>query len=350
MPFRLSAYTEKQGSRIVCWPERGGPEEVLSGSFAWRPIHTRVAPTDNRETHVHTNVKRQQQVPLEERLGVSSLWMPDNGETLWETIDLAYGLNFRSIEIVPADFQGNSGYPTTRFSVGLNLDRTLPSERDRLAKAVSRFTVCNVHSMHRGLNIASRNPGIRLESQRQYLQCAQLAIDIGARSVTFHPGHPETEEQIGDEKYLVKQNISFGKKVAEFAEKNDLLCGFENLRFPSLSQMQQILEGIGSQRFGLHLDVGHAWLTSERNPMTWLEHFGHNLVAIHMHGTYHRPDRGFENHQALELDDCTDFAGLMSTLTRLEFQGPIIFEILARDIQQYLELCRRGKAILMVKI
>ena len=66
-----------------------------------------------------------------------------------------------------------------------------------------------------------------------------------------------------------------------------------------------------------------------------------------MHGTYHRPDRHFENHQSLELDDCTDLPRLMKLLNEHGYSGPINFEILANDIAGYLAACQRSKAMLL---
>jgi len=68
---------------------------------------------------------------------------------------------------------------------------------------------------------------------------------------------------------------------------------------------------------------------------------------MHMHGTYHRPDRMFENHQSLELDECTDLPGVMAGLDAAGFDGPVILEILAKDVPAYLEMSRRSRDILL---
>ena len=44
----------------------------------------------------------------------------------------------------------------------------------------------------------------------------------------------------------------------------------------------------------------------------------YNLVVVQMHGTYHRPDRGFKNHLLLELDGCTDLLTLLAALDAQE--------------------------------
>lgn len=285
---------------------------------------------------------------LKDRIGVSTHTMPCNGETLWEALDMAHEAGFRALDIVPATYQGNSGYPATRLSVGIDLDEMTPKEQGRLASSVSRFPLRNVHSLHMDLNIASRNKGIARESVRQFMQCADLAVHIGAQSVTFHIGQPNYGERIGDESFVIERDVEFGKRMAEFAEKHDILSGYENLGgFPTLDQMVEIIERVGSPRFGLHLDVGHVWLSEPKEPLAWLRKLGRRIVAVHVHGTYHRPDRTFENHQSLELDDCTDLRGVMAGLRAAEFDGPMILEILAKDIPAYLDMCKRSRDILL---
>ncbi len=117
---------------------------------------------------------------LRDRIGLSTLFMPSNGESLLEALDMGYEAGLTAVDIVPTNIQGNTGYPTTHFSVGLDLDEITPQELEAVADSVSRFPVRNVHSVSLDLNIASRNNGIARESVRQFQQCAQLAVEFSA--------------------------------------------------------------------------------------------------------------------------------------------------------------------------
>ncbi|MFH0962737.1 MAG: sugar phosphate isomerase/epimerase family protein [Planctomycetota bacterium] len=284
-----------------------------------------------------------------QRIGVSTLFMPaSRAETFFDALDLAFEAGWRCIEIVPGLWHGNAGYPRTRWSVGIDLDEISGAERDRLAKSLSRFPVRCVHSLCVDLNVASRNRGIRHESIRQFMLCADLARDIGAVAATFHIGLPSPGDVIGDEQFVIEKNIDFGKRMADFCEKHGILGGYENLgSFPTLSQMAEIIEKVDSPRFGLHLDVGHAWLVGPTNPVEWVTKLGEHLVNVHMHGTYHRPDRGFENHQSLALDDCTDFPSLLRALAAKGYKGPFILEIIAKNISAYLAAAQESCDILL---
>lgn len=287
--------------------------------------------------------------PHRDRIGVTTGFMQSDSETdtLWDALDMACVAGFKAIEITPSDCNGHSGWPRTRFCVGFNLDSISARERDRLAASVSRFPTRAVHAISCDLNIASRNRGIARESLRQYMQCAQLAVDIGARTVTFHAGHASSSARVGDGRFEIERNVEFGKEMAEFCEQHDLVAGFENGgSYPPLAAMCEIIEQIGSPRFGFHLDTGHAWLGDTKDPAKWARELSGHVVALHVHGTFHRPDRTFENHMGLELDDCTDFPALFEELDGGGFDGPIILELIARDIATYIDMSTRSRDLL----
>ena len=285
---------------------------------------------------------------LEQRIGVSTLFMPATGVSLWEALDAAYEAGFGGIEIIPADFHGNCGYPRTVMSVGFDLDSVSNKEIGRLGASVARFQRRHVHSHCRGVNIASRNPGIAAESVRQFMQCAELAVKIDAQLLTYHMGIPEYQEEIDYDDFIIEKNIEFGKRIADFAEEHDLMAGYENLGgFPSCEQMQQILDGIGSSRFGLQFDLGHSFMIPPHGPFPWLDLLGDRIVGLHLHGTYHRPDRGYENHQSLEMEGCIDLAAFKTKLADHGFSGQITLEILSNSFTDYMEKCKRSKKIFL---
>ena len=283
---------------------------------------------------------------MREEIGVSTHFMPNQGEGLEKSLDLVQEAGFQILEIVPADFQGNIGYPQTKISIGLSLDELTPEKISRLTEKVSVFSYITIHGSQQDLNIASHNPGIRRESQRQYLKCVELAKELGAKLATFHPGTCNPQAIIGDEEFVKKCNIEFGLKVCDALEKHDLISGYENLGGMNFQMLEEIIEGINNPRFGLVLDVGHCFLVPDADHFRIVENLHHRIVEIHLHGTYHRPDRGFETHQPLDLDDCTDLPNFFKLLGKKGFTGPIILEILAPSIKQYLEFSQQAKRLI----
>ena len=285
---------------------------------------------------------------LTHRLGLSTSFMPSNGEAFLDAVDQAYNAGWTTIEIAPTRHLGLTGHPRLRCGVGFEFDELSPSERNRIIDSVTRFPLRTVHSAQADLNLASRNAGIRRESMRQCLQSAEFARDIGAWAVTYHLGVPRPGQGADDRAFAIHQNIEAGKRLAEFAETHDLRMGFEHYgTWPDPGPMLEVLEEIGSKRFGFHFDVGHAWLAPPGDPMAWTELLADRLVMVHLHGTFYRPDRGFENHGSLEHDDCTDFAAILDVFEDHAYQGPMIFEILSPTISAYLRQAEKSREILL---
>jgi len=285
---------------------------------------------------------------LYERIGLSTSFMPCNGESFFEAVDQAHEAGWKTIEIAPTRHLGLTGHPRLRCGVGFEFDEITASERDRIVDSVTRFPLRTVHSAQADLNLASRNAGIRHESMRQCLQSAEFARDIGAWAVTYHLGVPRAGQGADDGAFAIHHNVEAGKRLAEFAEKNELRMGFEHSgTWPAPEQMLEILEGIGSRRFGFHLDVGHAWLAPPVDPLAWTGLLADRLVMAHLHGTFYRPDRGFENHGSLAHDDCTDFAAVLGAFEEHAYAGPLIFEILTPTIAEYLRQANTSREILL---
>ncbi len=283
---------------------------------------------------------------LAERIGVSTICMP--GDSMPEALERALDEGFRSVDLIPHHCDRNLGWPDTVPPIGIDLDEITPTEIDRVIGIVQRFPYYNIHGPATDINLASHNRGITRETRRQYHQVFQFAVDCGAASVTFHPGMPPEPSQPGEHRHATERNIEFGKELADLAEKHDLDTGYENLGlYPDPDQMQQIIDAVGSDRLGLHFDVGHVWLDPVKDPMVWLRQLGRHLVAVHMHGAFHRPDRGFVNHQTLEQDGCTDLRAVMRALDDLDYDRGINLELHAPDLGTYFEFCRRSRDILI---
>ena len=270
--------------------------------------------------------------------------MPCNGESFLDAVDQAFDDGWKTIEIAPTTNLGLTGHPQLRCGVGFELDEISPAERNAIISSVSRFPFRSVHAAQPDLNLASRNAGIRRESMRQCMQTAEIARDIDAWSVTYHLGVPRPGQGPDDARFAVHHNIEAGKRLAEFAERFDLRMGFEHAgTWPGPEPMLEVLDGVGSERFGLHFDVGHSWLAPPRDPLAWLELMADRVVMVHLHGTFFRPDRGFENHGPLETDDCTDFPRLLEMLESHGYSGPMVFEILTANIPDYLRQAQKSR-------
>jgi sugar phosphate isomerase/epimerase len=294
------------------------------------------------------------------RIGVSTFWLPAGATTLEETITQVRAAGLDTLEIVPADYQGVMGYPTVR-SPGL-WPRTFGREqRRRLRLLLQDFALVTVHGPHLGgLNLASINPGIRAETQRQFIECIELAVDLGVHTVTFHAGghnwgylEPPAE--------VIERSVEFGKTAVSYAEKHDLHMGYE-VGSPFVTE---IIDAIGSDRFGLNLDLGHAVHEGLRQGrpversvsgdgtvvgtgriLNYIQHFTGKVVEVHVHGVYvHSLD--VEDHQPLDRNNIISFPQVVAALKGTGFAGPFVFELMANDVPTMLKFCQEGKQKLL---
>jgi sugar phosphate isomerase/epimerase len=272
------------------------------------------------------------------RFGLSGFWMP--GVDFFEAVGLIKKSRLRGFELVPADFQSAVGMPflNTPGPWIRDIDEAL---KERMKEALAGLETVTLHAHHRDLNLSAENPGIREESARQYFECARLAVDLGIRTVTFHPGFPS--RPMSHAKPVIDHNVAFGRAMAEIAEKHALRCGFENVGTIgsiigiNADQLDEIVTRIGSARFGVLVDIGYTIreggsgeenLTLTRT-QRWFERFEGRIAEVHLHGL--TAANGLVHHQPLFLDNVQSFPDLVTVLDACYPEGPIIFEPVARN-------------------
>jgi len=235
---------------------------------------------------------------LTQRIGVSTDSLFD--VSFDEAMAQLAGAGFETFEIIPADFQGAGGFPYSRLNPGVWPRTFGKDQRRRLKDTLGAFSQVTVHAPHLGVDIGSRNPGVREESQRQYIECIEFAIDIGAKIVSFH--HTGMEA-----------SIEFAQLALPYACEHDLHLAYEN---GSIAALREILDSIDHERFGLLLDVGHV-ANAGLDAADLIDEFSGRIVEIHASGVYRGsvrfPVDGWGiDHFPFELNDAVDSLGLLS--------------------------------------
>jgi sugar phosphate isomerase/epimerase len=269
---------------------------------------------------------------MEESIGVPTSLMMDPGDrTDAQAIKFAVNrirnAGFKTVEIAPGQFRSLAGKNAETFL------KSAFGEEDRreLRDLLKSFRTVTVH----GSGITIHIPGGREEEKEElwapYLELMRLARDIGARLVTFHGlqppdgGSPDPEE-------MARYHVQFGKIAAQYAQKWDLLAGFELATHDQFFLENRIISRIGSERFGILLDLGHVALHFFRSPdittsilqvveecldQTWEFHAGGVQLT----------SQGLREHRPLDRHNLLDHGKLMDLLERKNFRGPFIFEI-----------------------
>jgi len=300
-------------------------------------------------------------VDIADRIGVSLDFI--QGTSLEDALDLVYEAGFKGVEIVPSDYQARIGFPAGP-TPGFWARTTSRERRREIRGLLDRFDFVTVHSQHIDLNIASANPGIREESVRQYLDNIELAHDIGSRTCTFHIGH--RTRSVNSQADCRRYSAEFGRKAAVLAEKYDVMLGFES-GTKSISDMLHgvrgseddldyiagTIEDIGNPRFGMHVDVANSvgplyegGRTSQEWTIRWIERFAGRIVEVHWSGIF-QTSIGRTKHTSLTNDNVQDFPLVLRAFEEADYQGPIIFEIMAKDVQQWLDYNLASKELLI---
>ena len=131
-----------------------------------------------------------------------------------------------------------------------------------------------IHAPTVDINIASLNSGIRNESVRQMIHCGRYAEEIGAKTITVHPGI------IGrNEPHLRKWAMEIAcQSVGEIIDETNVEISVENMpvREKFLANTVDELEEIQNQTgCMLTIDTGHANTCGNLNEMLELKNISY---------------------------------------------------------------------------
>lgn len=287
---------------------------------------------------------------FEDRIGVSAISMP--GIDAEQAVDAIAGGGFKSIEMLAsAATHSPIGYPDLiQPSSGLWPRAWDADGRARLKEKLKPFSIVTLHAQLEGVNVASWNPGIRQESIRQYLECIDLARDIGATICTFHPSNPCRYEQYvqhhkeeGD-----RYNLEFAKLAVEHASGYGLKLGFEgthNAGWPILDVVLQM----PPDEFGILIDPAQS-CNRQSTPEAILNAIRKcrgRIVEMHVHGSLRRTV-GTIAHLPLRMSNIVNWPRVIAALDEVAFQGPFMFEITSsEDYREVIADCKESKDLLV---
>jgi sugar phosphate isomerase/epimerase len=244
-------------------------------------------------------------------IGISTL--PLRGMPLERAIDVVYEEGFQVFELVPHLYGGPE-----RFDQSMR--RNL---RDRL----SCFETVTVHSSGaklregRRVNIASSQASYRRESIEHYLEHVQLALDLGAKVATFHPGYGDEKASPAD---VREAHRIFAQTASERAKDSNLQMGYEYFDV-------ELTKDIGQPQFGILFDIGHAALQSEGDLnagiLQLMQETFPFIVQFHVHGVHVSGQGNKRDHQPFQANNGVDYARVLRAIKEQGFRGPLVFEI-----------------------
>jgi sugar phosphate isomerase/epimerase len=270
---------------------------------------------------------------LRRQVGISTLSL--RGVTLEKAIHLMRGAGFSVFELVPHIYGGPEGFGRFRWK--------------EIAKRLECFEFVTVHTSgpklegETSVDIASPDPVHRRRSIDHYLACIDLALDIGARVITFHPAPVD------------KQAMSCQKRDAylEFASEALSAVGDLHVRLGYEFFDADLAKHIGDPRFGLLFDVGHAAMLFDDEATAGILGLMDNALPVtvefHLHGVEQSASGDKTDHLPFDRCNAIDYRRILRSIRGSGFDGPLVFEIgifnlnqavrNLRDCQEALEEC-----------
>ncbi len=243
--------------------------------------------------------------------GVSSLSL--RGMTLREAVTSASEAEFDVFEFVPQVFGSIDTY-TCRV-------------RQELRGMFENFELVTIHSsdieLEKGVpaDLTSEDALLREKSINKYLDYLELALDVGARMITFHPAPRDKIVTCTPDPVPY---LEFAEIALEFIGTEDIYLGYEFFDV-------ELIHTIGNPRFGLLFDAGHAASLFEGEATAGVLKLLDNAllatIEVHLHGVDFSGS-GFKiDHVPFSRSRAIDCGQVFRLLTDTGFAGPLVFEI-----------------------
>ncbi len=243
--------------------------------------------------------------------GVSSLSL--KGMTLREAIVSAKKAGFEVFELVPQVFRSIETYT--------------PRIRQNLRRMLEEFSLVTIHTsdilLEEGVpaDLTSNDALVREKSINKYLDYLQLALDVGARVITFHPSQ---KDKLTTCTGAPVPYIEFAEIALEFIDDEDILMGYEFFDV-------ELIQTIGDPRFGLLFDVGHAAALFQGEAtdgvLRLLDSALMLTVEVHLHGVDFSRSGSKIDHVPFSNSRAINYRRVFELLTDASFSGPLVFEI-----------------------
>jgi sugar phosphate isomerase/epimerase len=151
-----------------------------------------------------------------------------------------------------------------------------------------------VHAPLSDINIASFSERVREASVAEVVDAVRMAAGLGARMVTFHPGHFSPVAQL-DPQRLRALTRDAVQRIDRAGREHGMPLAFENMPKMKMMAFQgpaDLLECIEGTDVGICLDVGHANTTGNIDDFLAL---GERVQNIHIHDN----NGGWDEHLVL---------------------------------------------------
>jgi len=248
------------------------------------------------------------------RLGLTAFLRPELDLTGWIELARRLGLGWVELRAEPGLVYAGELSPPQRRKLRANL-----------AESGLRFSL---HVPIHGLELGSPNPRAAAAALAEHLAAIDLAADLGADPVVFHPGGLPREYAVLPGSYQAAWNrLEFYLDVlVPHAEARGVRLALENKQKKAgrdliLTPEEHLRALEGRPGLGACLDFGHLH-TLGGDPVAYVRALGERLIHVHLH------DNHGEGDEHLGLGEGTvPWRVAVAALEEVGYQGALILEV-----------------------
>ena len=111
-------------------------------------------------------------------------------------------------------------------------------------------------------------------------------------------------------------------------------------------RLKRVCDEIGDSRWGINLDMGHVEAFNAIPTEKVIKEFGQRIVEVHVNSLT-QYFGGIIEHQPLERNNILDYPRIFKVLKKENYTGPLVIEMLGKDIPQALEVAQRAKEFIL---
>ena len=189
-----------------------------------------------------------------------------------------------------------AGELARRYGVGVEIAvfcwaQAFDEERETHIKTAREFArgVSSLwfHAPFAELSPCAIDPKVRALTRERYLEALAAARELGINRLVVHGGYIP---RVYYPEYFVSESIRFWKDLL-VSVPSDTVIALENVMDPDPSMLVEIADGVGDERLGLCLDIGHANCDISRTPPAdWIRPMAKHLKHVHLHNNHGEND------------------------------------------------------------
>ncbi|MEG2786833.1 MAG: sugar phosphate isomerase/epimerase family protein [Romboutsia sp.] len=159
-------------------------------------------------------------------------------------------------------------------------------------KLYSLNCTISLHGASFDLNPGSTDKKVLELTRFRYMQCIEIAKNIGANYVIFHSQLNPLISVPRIRKLKLDNQINFWKNLLEEINDLNITILLENEYDDSYEELLYILKEVNSNKLKMCLDIGHVLAYSNRKLEEWVEKLKDYIKYIHLHFN----DGSFDSH------------------------------------------------------